>query len=453
MITEAAGHRRSRRLMSAGVSGLTGRLISVAVGLAATPVIVRSLGDVRYGVYATITMAVSLFSFSDLGVGKGLVTRLAAADGRPDSTVQRQLVSTAFAISVAVAAFLAVLALLVSAAVPWAAVFGSSGIPEAELRIATLIFGFVVAAGLPATLGQKILLGLQHGAVANAWLLATTVSALLLTVAASVAGASLGVVVMATTAPAVVLGAAQTMLLFRTGRPDLLPRRSDVTRDRVGSLLNVSGLFFLLNVAVAVAFQTDLLVVSAILGATSAAVFSIALRLFGLVTQANNAYLSQLWPAFAEALSAGDHVWVRRTLIRMTATAAAITAPAVAVLVLVGKDVIRWLVGPSLVPPTALLVALALWTLQQAVVYPTAMLMNGAEIVRFQLIAASAMAVANLLTSIWLTKTVGIAGPVWSSLITHTVLNAIPAMIMIRRRFFTEGRPPGATALQAEAVG
>lgn len=435
MTVPSLGSLRSRRLVRAGFSNLAAKMVSVVLALVATPIIVRSLGNERYGAYATITMVVSLLSFSDLGVGNGLVTRLAAAQGRDSVEEQRWLVSTAFAILAAVGACVGVLLMVAAVTVPWAKLLGSTEVPEHELRLAIFVFGVFFAAGLPASLGQKVHLGLQQGAVASAWLVTTTATALTLTAAASVAGAGLPVIVGTTVAPAAVLGAVQSLLLLRMKRPDLWPRAADVTRLRVRTLLGVSGLFFLLNVAVAVAFQTDLFVVSSILGVASAAVFSICLRLFSLITQATTSALSQLWPAFAEALARDDREWVRHTLLRAMGLTALATAPAAGLLVLLGPTLIRWWVGPSLVPPTVLLVAMACWTVQQCVIYPVAMLMNGAEIVRFQVVAASSMATANLVTSILLTRKFGISGPVWASLLTHTLLNALPAVLMVRRRF------------------
>jgi len=436
------GSLRSRRLVRAGFSSLAARMGGVVLALVLTPVIVRALGDERYGVYATITTVVGLLAFSDLGVGNGLVARLAAADGHGDQERQRRLVSTALAVLAVGGALIGVLASLVAITAPWPDLFGSSTIPVEELRSAVLVFGLLFAASLPAGLGQKVLLGLQRGGEASAWLLASTVAALALTAVAAFFDAGLTLVVAATLAPPVCLGAAQSVWLFRLQHPELRPRLGDVSRSDITELLRIGGLFVLLNLAGAVAFQTDLFVVSGVLGATSAAVFAICLRLFGLVVHAVTAALSQLWPAFAEALACDDDGWVGQTLLRTMAATAVLVVPAVVLLVIVAQDMIRWWVGPSLVPPTALLIAMACWTVQQCAIYPLAMLMNGAEMVRFQVVAASSMAVTNVLVSIVLARQIGISGPVWASLLTHLVLNAAPAVVVVRRRLLTPATSP-----------
>lgn len=425
---------RTRRLVAAGLSGVGGRMATVLLGLGLTPVIVGSLGDERYGVFATLTLAVSLLTFSDLGVGNGLITRMAAAGAEGNVAEQRRLASVAFAIMAAAGTAVAALTLMLSDLLPWRGAFGAPGVPEEELRQAVLTFGLVFAAGVPAAVGQKVLLGLQRGATVNAWLLAGTCTSLLGTAASAAAGAGLPVVVAATVGPPILLAWGLTLWLFRIARRDLSPRRGDVTLAGAVSLLRVGGLFLVLNAAVALAFQTDLLVVSAVLGASAAAVLAICLRVFSLVQQSTTALLTQLWPAFADALASGDQRWVRRAWWRSSLGIAGVTAPVLLLLALTGDRLIEWWVGPSLVPPTSLLLALAIWTLQQACIYPTAMLLNGAEIVRFQVVAASAMALTNLGLSVVLAQAWGVSGPVWASLITHTALNAVPAVVVVWRR-------------------
>lgn len=434
---------RSRRLVSAGLSGVGGRLAAVLLGLVLTPVIVGGLGDERYGVFATLTLAVSLLSFSDLGVGNGLITRTAAAGARGDVAEQRRLASVGFAIMATAGTVVAAATLVLVELLPWRAAFGAPGVPEAELRQAVLAFGLLFAAGVPGAVGQKLLLGLQRGATVNAWVLAGTCASLLGAAAASAAGARLPLVVAATVGPPILLSCCSSLWLFCVARRDLAPRRVDVTLAGAVSLLRVGGLFLVLNAAVALAFQTDLLVVSAVLGASAAAVLAICLRVFSLVQQSTTAVLTQLWPAFADALASGDARWVRRAWWRSSLGIAGVAAPVLLLLALTGDRLIEWWVGPSLVPPTSLLLALALWTLQQACIYPTAMLLNGAEIVRFQVVAASSMAVTNIGLSIVLAQAWGVAGPVWASLITHTALNAVPAVVVVWRRVLSTDARPG----------
>jgi len=142
-----------------------------------------------------------------------------------------------------------------------------------------------------------------------------------------------------------------------------------------------------------------------------------------------------LWAAFAEALSRGDVAWVRQTVWRSVGVGLAGSAVACAALVVVANPVIDAWVGPAYRAPVGLLVAMAAWTVLQSAQMPMSMLLNGAGVVTFQAVAAIVMAVTNLGLSIVLTRAWGISGPVWGSVIAHTLCAAIPVLFYLRFRF------------------
>ncbi len=64
---------------------------------------------------------------------------------------------------------------------------------------------------------------------------------------------------------------------------------------------------------------------------------------------------------------------------------------------------------------------------------PLAMLLNAANVVRFQVVIAVLMCVTNLVLSIVLVETVGVAGPALGTAIAQTVCVLIPSAVYIRR--------------------
>ena len=64
--------------------------------LVVVPVVLHYLGTERYGVFATITAIAGLVGWADLGLGNGLISEVAAAQGRDDSDSTARAVSTAF---------------------------------------------------------------------------------------------------------------------------------------------------------------------------------------------------------------------------------------------------------------------------------------------------------------------------------------------------------------------
>ena len=68
----------------------------MVTGFLIVPVVLNYLGHERYGVFATITAMAGLVGWADLGLGNGLLSEVASAQGRDDSESTARAVSTAF---------------------------------------------------------------------------------------------------------------------------------------------------------------------------------------------------------------------------------------------------------------------------------------------------------------------------------------------------------------------
>ena len=149
------------------------------------------------------------------------------------------------------------------------------------------------------------------------------------------------------------------LLLWR--KPWLWPRRSLVSRRITRELLGSGVGFFLIQIAGAVVFRSDNMVVSHYLGAAQVTPCSVTWRLVGLSAVAQGLVFPALWPAYAKAYAESDYIWMRsafRTTLRATF---ALNLGFAVLLVAVGKPVIPWWAGEAAVPSMALLAAMAIW--------------------------------------------------------------------------------------------
>ena len=441
---DASHEQRRRRALRHGFgSGLVVRGVSLLLTFAAVPIATSALGQAQYGAFALIAGLATLLPFSDLGLGNGLVTALGQASGRDDDQEARRLVSAALFGLVVVAAALLVIFVVVSWLVDWSRILGLGSEPFAsDVDSATELFGVLFIAAMPFTIGMRVLQGLQRTHVANYWQLLT--APLVLVGYLVVRGADGGLIAFTAVAGSVPLLVGILCTVWVLARhAGLRPQRRALEIVTTRRLMRLGGLFLVLTVAVAVAFETDSLVLSWVLGPSSVAVYSVSFRLFALVSLVASLAFAPLWPAFAESLSRGDVAWTKRTVRRSVVWGGALSLPAAALLVLVAGPFIRWWVGDSFVPPLSLSVGLAVWVVLGATQMPIVMLLNGAGVVRFQVVAASLMAVSNLLLSIWLAHGIGVAGPVWGSVIAHTLCSGIPMVVFVRRHFRWRVDRPG----------
>jgi O-antigen/teichoic acid export membrane protein len=436
------GQARDRALRASMASSVLVKLLTVGIGVASVAVSVRALGDLRFGVLAALTTFTGLLAFADFGIGSGLMTQLAIANGHGNVLRARTMVSAALSGMLASGSLVAAAGVLAAAVLPWNRILGAPAMDAGELRAAVAVFFVFAGLAIPAGIGQRTLIGLQRGLVANFWLLAGAAASLGGVFVAAGTHSPLWCFVLASTGLPVVVAAVQSTWVLARRHAHLRPSRQLVTRASFRTLAGVSGLFLALNVAVAVAYQADVMIVASTLGAGSAAVFAVGLRMFGLVGTTLAGASQQMWTAMAEALARGDVVWVRSRLLRIIFGTLAVSVPSAALLVALGRPLARIWVGPDLVPPLGLLAAFALWTVYSLAMTQLSYLLNAAQVIGPQVVMALSMTAANLALSLYLTRQIGIMGPLVGSLTAHVVFSGVPAVVLavrvLRRRPRTE---------------
>jgi O-antigen/teichoic acid export membrane protein len=376
---------------------------------------------------------VALLGFADLGIGNGLLNVLSDAHGRDDETGAAEAASSAFFVLVALAVVLGLAFALLYPLVPWSSLLSATGSAASAAGPAVAIFTVSVLASMPLGIGQRIHLAYQEGWRASAWSGVGSLLSIGGVVVAAVLHAGLAGFLVAMLGGLPVANGFETLLIFVHERPDLRPRLSRATTHAASRVMRTGFLFFTLALAISVAYQSDSLVISHYLGAAAVTSYALPLRLFLLAPTAVILLVTPLWPAYGEALARRDLGWVRSTLRRSLSASVALTLLPSLVLVVAARPLLHLWVGPEVDPPVSLLIALALWAVISSVSNALAMFFNGANVIRFQVLSAAGMAVLNLGLSIVLVQSIGIAGPMWGSVVAQTVVILVPQLLIIRR--------------------
>ena len=409
------------------------RAISMFGTLLTVPLVLDTLGNVRYGALVVITQLATLLAFSDLGVGNGLVSSLARALAEQDENRGRALVSGTWVLLTGAAAVGVVVALLTLLTVDWSRALGLQELPAEQVRTSVAVFAGLFLLGIPASIAQKIHLAHQEGLQASLWQALGALLTIAATLACVAAGASLPWFVAAGvggTSVAAILNCSWLVLRRPSARPQLQTVNRDVLRFLAGS----GGLFLVLATAAAVAYQTDALVISHLLGPDQVTVYHLVARLFLLPGLVVGLVLAPLWPAFSDAFGRGDLTWARETFHKAILGGAAVMVPSAVLLVLFGRTLIDLWVGAGQTEvPLDLLLAFGAWVLVGTLSGPFAMLLNGAHVLGFQAVCSIAMAVVNVALSLLFTSWWGVSGPVIATVVAQVSCITLPSLVYVRR--------------------
>jgi O-antigen/teichoic acid export membrane protein len=424
---------RDRALFSSIWSGAAIRIATALLTMGYFAISVRALTKLDFGVLATIATFSGLMAFADLGIGSGLMTKLAQAHGRDDEAAAVRLISSACCAMLALGGVVTVCGVVSAVTMPWNRLLGVPGHGGEQVTLSVASFFVCTGLAIPANLGQRVLLARQKGFLTNLWLLGSGVTTLAVICLLAQVHVSLCAFTLALIGCPVGVSLAQTLWVFTSHLPNLRPHVRHATRSDAMSLARISGMFLALNVAVALAYQSDALIVASSLGALSAASFAVALRLFTALSGVLSGASQQLWTSMAEALAHGDLPWVRSRFVKVLRATAAVAVMGCLFLVALGGPLAQMWVGRDLRPPLTLLCAFAVWTVYSVVMSQTALLLNAGEVITPQLIMAFCMTCLNIVLSVYLTRRIGLTGPLYGSLAAHVLCSGVPSIVLARR--------------------
>lgn len=433
--TEAGrAHGRVRRVLLAMSASSGARLVSMLTGLFAVPITYGYLGDERYGLWSVISSLSLALNFADLGLGNSLVTTLAEAHGRGDEAEARRHVSTAFFLFSGIALVLLAAFWVVYPHVDWWRQFNVKS-PAAAAEVGPAVWCFVIclAVGLVGGIVSRIELAYQNGFANGVWQAVGSVATLLALVIAMRFGVGLAGLVLILAGVPNLTTAVQACIVFFITRKGLRPAIASADSAVAKELLRLGAGYVVLQLAMALSMYSDNIVTTQILGPSMVTQLSLVSRPFVMISSTLFMALVPMWPAYTEALTKGDFVWVRSTLNRSLLIVGLLAGVPSLLLILVGSPLIRlWIRNPAFEVPMTLLAALALWTVLQTIGTVCSALMNAMRHVRFQAVCASITAVVAIGAKIFLARRAGNTGLVMGTSLAYLTCTLLPVCLYLR---------------------
>lgn len=433
MTLQHRAQERRRKIFKTAWSGLVARIVTIAVSLLMAPLSVHYLGKEQYGLWVAVSSLVGMLGFMDGGAGNAVINMVAHASGTKKDDLAK-IVSTAFFSLMALALIGCLLFLSVFPFVPWGKLLGvTESTSLSDLNIVVIIVGLFFFVNMFVTLVGKIQRGLQEGNWDNFWNGVGAVLSLLFVYIAIQKDAGLVGFVIAFLAGSMLSYLASNVHYLFIYRRDLRPQLGKVDGAIAKSLFTVGGLFFVLQITATIQGQADNVIIANMLGPAAVTNYAICMKLFLLVPMLFRLLLTPLWPAYREAFASGDLQWVKRIFLKSLRWALLISIPSAIVLVLLGGKIIELWVGQEVIPSTGLLIGCGIWLVFVTVGGALAVLLNGLQLVKIQLIVTISAGVMNIILSIWLIQKIGVEGAVWGSVISYFVCAIVPYFLLVRK--------------------
>jgi len=421
---------RGRVILKVGSWSLVAKICAACNLFGSVPFALNALDPAQFGAWAVLVSIVAFSGFLDLGFGNGAMNLVASAHGRGSNAEVATITREGWRILLVVAAALAAVSIVAIAFVPWHRIIGLPLALADMTRNSVAIVLFAVVLSVPLNLGSRIQLGLGRGDRAARWQALGQLGALAAVVLASRYHPTL-LALCAASVIAPLLGAfANTLALARdpilAGPASLAGENPRRVR---ANILREGWIFFALQLAAALSFSADLMLISALVGPQQAGTYAIVQRVFSLIPLVLGLVWSPLWPLYRSALGARDHHWVAQTLRRTIVAAVALAAISGLGIALTLNTIVQFWVPGTATASSLLLAGFTVWVIFEAAGTAVATFLNSASVLRFQLLCSTAFAFSCVTCKIVALVHFGVDLVPWVTVVTYALTFILPLLI------------------------
>jgi len=385
------------------------------------------LGNLKYGIWLTISSVIGWFGFFDIGIGNGLRNKFAEAIANDQKEQAKAYVSSAYAIFILLFGSLMILLLILHPFIHWSNIFNAPNAlaNEVNLLIIFVIFFFFIR--FIFGLIGIILIADQRPAINNSINpLSTVISLLLVFILTKVSSGSLLYLGIILSFVPVIIVVFYSIYFFNRDYKEFRPSIKYVNFKYFYDLGSIGLQFFVLQMAVLIIFFTDNLIITRVLSPEEVTPYNIAFKYFSIITMIFNIIMTPFWSAYTEAYVKEDLKWIKKSqkyLILIWGVASFITI----ILMLISNWFYKIWVGEMVSVPIILSVFMGFFVIIRTFNDIFAHFLNGTGKIRVQLVASLIMAVLNIPLSILFAKNFGLGS---TGVIIATCVCLFPGMIL-----------------------
>lgn len=306
------GHERSVKAKKNIISSFFIKGLSIGISLISLPLALNYVSTSGYGIWLTLSSIVAWFGFFDIGLTQGLRNKFAEAKATGNDPLAQIYVSTTYAVLGIIFFTIWIIFLILNNHLNWAKILNVPSGMQSEISILALIVFTYFCITFVLKIITTILLADQETAksslvdIIGQVISLSFIFILVKTTEGSLIRLGLGLCV----APILVL-IITNIFLFRGIYRKYRPRISKINFKYTKSLFNLGLVFFLIQFAGIVQYQTANIIIARHFGISDVTSYNIVFKYFGVLNMVFSIFLLPFWSASTEAYHKNDIQWIR----------------------------------------------------------------------------------------------------------------------------------------------
>lgn len=322
------GSDRSVTVKKNAYMSLVLMILNNIVGIVFVPVVIGLIEPVRFGIWITINSTLTWFSLLDIGLGGGLRTRLAQALAMNDYKLAKQYISTAFAFIGTMVLVVMGLFILVNNHIDWARVFNAPSEMSIELSFVMLCVVVLFLTRMTLQLINSILMAFQFTSLVTLASFASHFISLVVVffLFKHVTPSLLAIGVIYSLVPVIVLLFTAITFFSLLKYKQFRPSFKSLNIKSLSSIMSLGIFEFLDKISGVVTITFTNIMISHIGSPADVVPYNIAMRIVGFFVTISYIVAEPMTPAFTEAYTKNDHLWIKRVIRKVSTVSLLVVA-------------------------------------------------------------------------------------------------------------------------------
>lgn len=338
------GHERSVRAKKNIVSSLVIKGVSIAISFVSLPITLNYVDTATYGVWLTLSSVVAWFAFFDIGLTQGFRNKFAEARAKGDDNLARIFVSTTYALLGVIFTGVWIVFLFVNQFLDWTKILNLTSTMRPDVtNLAVIVFTYFCFTFIFKVITTILLADQQPAKSSLIDLIGQVIALLIIIILTKTTEGSLVKLGIALCASPLLALITANVILFKGKYKKYRPSISTVKFSYASRLFNLGIMFFVIQLAAIIQYQTANIIIARNFGAEDVTAFNIVYRYFGIPYMFYIIFLTPFWSASTEAFQKQDFQWISNGMKRYSQLHLLISLGCLIMLVFAGPFYKLWL--------------------------------------------------------------------------------------------------------------
>lgn len=293
-----------------GIINMCLKPVSMFLSLAYTPLLLAYLGDIKYGLWATVLSIINWINYFDVGIGNGLRNLLTKELSEEQYEEAKKSISTAYCVLTCISGVVLILVLIITISMDWFSFFST----DIDMRVTLAISFIAICINFVLSLSNILLYALQLSErIAMCGIIVQVINLLGILILHNILPGSLVAMAILFGGSTMIVNIGNTIKIF-SSRESIRPSIHYFEKRKIRDICNTGIKFFIIQIMCLMLFTVDNLLITHYFGAEQVTPFNIADKVFKTAYTVLAAFLVPIWSRTTVAYEQNDYKWIQKKL-------------------------------------------------------------------------------------------------------------------------------------------